>query len=60
MFRQLSLSATDLMLRRAASAILESTAERDAIERKAKCGRACDDLAGFEDVLGEWLLEAIG
>jgi hypothetical protein len=39
--------------------MLQAAAERDAVERKAKCGRACDDLAGFEQVLELRLLEAI-
>jgi hypothetical protein len=59
MFRQLSMTATDLLHRRAALAVLESAAERDAIARKAKCGRACDDLAGYEQFLEMRLLEKI-
>jgi hypothetical protein len=41
MFSQLSMSATELMLRRAALVILESAAARDAAERRARCGRVC-------------------
>jgi hypothetical protein len=59
MLRMMSMTATDLLQRRAALAVLESAAERDAIERKAKCGRACDDLAGFEQVLESRLMESI-
>jgi hypothetical protein len=58
MLRQLSMSAADLMWRRAALAVLESVAERDAIERRRHCGMAAD-LEGLEDALAARLREAI-
>jgi hypothetical protein len=54
----MSMSPADLMLRRAALAILESAAERDAVERKSRCGRACD-LADFESRRAELAQERI-
>ena len=46
--------------RHIARALLDFAAERDAVERKAKCGRACDDLAGFEGVFADRLQERTG
>jgi hypothetical protein len=59
MLRSLSLSPADLYARRQVQILLEAAAERDAAERNSRCGRACDDLAGFEDALTERLREAI-
>jgi hypothetical protein len=54
----MSLSATDLMWRRAALAMLQAAAERDAAERRRHCGEVAD-LTGFEDVLAERLQENV-
>jgi hypothetical protein len=59
MFRQLSMTTAELLHRRAALVILESSAERDRAALRSKCGRLCDDTDGFEDALAERLLEAI-
>jgi hypothetical protein len=58
MLRMMSMSATELMYRRAALAILESAAARDAAERRRHCGEVAD-FDGFEDTLAERLREAI-
>jgi hypothetical protein len=58
LFGQMSMSAADLMLRRAALAMLEAAAERDAAERRRHCGEVAD-YDGFEDALAERLREAI-
>jgi len=58
MLRMMSMTATELMQRRAALAILESVAERDAIERRRHCGEVAN-FDGFEQVLESRLLEAI-
>ena len=50
---QMSLSATDLMWRRAALAMLQAAAER-----RRHCGEVAD-LTGFEDVLAERLQENV-
>jgi hypothetical protein len=54
----MSMSAADLMLRRAALAVLESVAARDAAERRRHSGEAAT-FDGFEDALAERLLELI-
>jgi hypothetical protein len=54
----MSMSAADLLLRRAALAVLQAAAERDAAERRRHCGMAAD-LAGLEDALAARLLEAL-
>jgi hypothetical protein len=51
-------AATDLMLRRAALAMLQAAAERDAIARRRHCGEVAT-FDGFEDALAERLREAI-
>jgi hypothetical protein len=58
LFGSISLSAADLMLRRAALAVLESVAERDAIERRRHCGEVAS-FEGLEDALAARLREAI-
>jgi hypothetical protein len=54
----LSMSAAELLQRRAALAVLESIAERDAAERRRYCGRVCD-IADFEPKLAELVQERI-
>ena len=58
MLRMMSMTATELMQRRAALAILESVAERDAIERRRHCGEVAS-FEGLEDALAARLREAI-
>jgi len=55
----MSLSAGELYRRHIARALLDFAAERDAVERKAKCGRACD-LADFVPRLAELVQERTG
>jgi hypothetical protein len=55
MFGSMSMSASDLLQRRAALAVLESVAER---ERNSLCGRVCD-IADFEPKLAELVHERI-
>jgi hypothetical protein len=52
MLRSLSLSVTGLYFRHAERVALQAAAERDAIERKSKCGTAAD-LDGFDARLQE-------
>jgi hypothetical protein len=52
---QMSVSAADLVLRRAALALLEVAAER---ERNSRCGRVCD-ITDFEPKLAEPARERI-
>jgi hypothetical protein len=46
LFGSISLSAADLMLRRAAIAVLESVAKADAARRTARCGTLATDFEG--------------
>jgi hypothetical protein len=55
----MSMSAAELLQRRAALAVLESAAERDAVERRRHCGQVAD-FDGFEDALAERQREASG
>jgi hypothetical protein len=64
MLRSLSLDAAALYERRAVQEALGSTAEadaalraQDAAIRAQKCGRVCDDLSGFADLLDARLEE---
>jgi hypothetical protein len=59
LFGLMEMSAAELMLRQAALAILESSAERDRAALRSKCGCLCDDTDGFKDALAERLLESI-
>jgi hypothetical protein len=59
LFGSMSMSAADLMQRRAALAVLESSAERDRAALRSKCGRLCDDTDGFKDALAARLTEAL-
>jgi hypothetical protein len=60
MFRQLSMSAEALYQHHTERIAMQVIAEREAAERASRCGRPCDDLAGFEHVLEARLQEAIG
>jgi hypothetical protein len=53
------LSHEQMMMRLAQRAAFESVREREARESASRCGRACDDLTGFEDVLAARLQEVI-
>ena len=54
----MSMTAADLLQRRAALAILEAAAAQDAAERRRHCGEVAT-FDGFEDALAERLREAI-
>ena len=47
LFGRTEMSPAELLHRRAALAMLQAAAERDAVERNSRCGRVCD-LADFE------------
>ena len=59
MLRQLSLTGDALYQHHAQRIAMQVIAEREAAERASRCGRACDDLTGFEHVLEARLQEAI-
>jgi hypothetical protein len=59
MLRMMSLSAGELLHRVAVAEALRSAAEADAAIRAQKCGRACDDLSGFESALAELVQERV-
>jgi hypothetical protein len=54
----MSMSLAELLQRRAALAVLEAAAERDAVERRRHCGEVAD-FGGFEGALAERLREQI-
>jgi hypothetical protein len=53
------MSADALYQHRAEQIAMQVIAEREAAERASRCGRPCDDLAGFEHALEARLQEAI-
>jgi hypothetical protein len=55
---QISGTPAEQYQRHQARLMLQAAAERDAAERKARCGRACD-LADFEPKLAELVRERI-
>jgi hypothetical protein len=56
LFGSMSMTAAELLQRRAALAVLEAATERDMLARRHHCGRVCD-AGDFELKLAELIRE---